>query len=417
VDRIADDIRNQQIEHLAKRAGRAAERARQQRQTDITQHYQRLRANPPAGAAVPPLATFRDFPVIATLQAKDAPSVAADLKNDSGIRGLVEDALQRWTRDARDGLGERLGTPRGWRDPSARVLHPVDRPDARFVCTECHHVPRRAACDGALDFAAACAHECPTEQGRRRRATAPWDSEKFDVDADAADVVRRAAAMAGVKIEEKSAREELEALGLRWTCKSCAVPIIMPFGRIVSRPPARLAPSTEPMHAQIGHAKRHATPMILELLSHAPDPSSAPPYEAGALRKYLWPGTYIKECDKAVRDAKVWVCRHCFPVVPGGTEMGRAKECVTTDTARAKAKAQSCATAGTTGSNAVTGTGSNAAAGGGEGSSQVGAGAAKGPKNTSKKLMTMSLTGLSCHAKGKCVVLHSCRTPCGCSVY
>ncbi|KAI0035433.1 hypothetical protein K488DRAFT_83009 [Vararia minispora EC-137] len=229
---ILSKLRHELVVCQAKRETSLSERQRQTHQTDIKAAYRRLVKSPPRDIVIPSLAEFRRFHIIQALQAKNARSIAEELREEGVIWGLVVDALQRWTSEAKKGLAEVLGFGRDWADPSYKAEHIVLRLDARFECRKC-------ADAGSLDFAGACAHVCVEKSacpGKNGKEQEPWNAGNFVCDARAIDIVRTACRLAEIPVAEKVARMRLEAVGVRWKCGHCPAGIVMPFSRLVRRP-------------------------------------------------------------------------------------------------------------------------------------------------------------------------------------
>ncbi|KAI0064326.1 hypothetical protein BV25DRAFT_1823310 [Artomyces pyxidatus] len=268
------------------RKRRVAEHSHQVRREDIGRHHQRL-CSAPEPTVVPPLPEFRKLPVLKVLQSKDSMGIEDELKNSLTLRDLVQTDLQRWTAAARRDLGRVLGYPE-WKNPSTKVLHPVDRVTARLKCQRCSRVARKYADVGSLDFVGACAHECPG-LAKKTSARRVWAAGQFIPDQKAIDVISQAATLAAVKPEDQGAREALESLGAHFLCKSCDAPIVMDFRRLM------------------GHAERHDR-MEISLLSEVE--------AAATLTQPFIANSYLELMDRTheaskTRKTPTFVCRHC----------------------------------------------------------------------------------------------------------
>ncbi|KAI0044945.1 hypothetical protein FA95DRAFT_1608108 [Auriscalpium vulgare] len=296
------EIARAQIEgevlHISEeRVRREKEHAYQVRLDDVARHLERLRAATGKPAVLPTLTSFRSLPVIKLMQAKDtdASGVDKELKSSDTIRDFLQSDLEKWVAAARSDLGEVLGFPR-WKNASSKVLHPVDRVTARFICQRCHHVSNKYADAQSLDFAGACAHECPGLDKKMRKRSM-WKADQFIPDQKGINVISRAVVLAGSRAEDEAAKGTLEGLAAVFVCKSCDPAIVMDFRRLV------------------GHCKRHDD-MQFALVS----PTEAnviignKPYEAGLYAKV---NGRTPEAKK-LQEGRNFVCRHCVVAPDAG---------------------------------------------------------------------------------------------------
>lgn len=163
------------VEH---RERRSKEEAYRVRRADVAQHYNRLRSAK-TEEALPTLDVFRKIPIINSLQRKETSQsgVSKELKASPLVGELLRDELRKWREAAKASLAATLGYP-DWKTASTKKLHPVDRLTARFQCQICHKVATRYMEAECLDFAGACAHQCPHLK-KKQRGKAVWCSEQF----------------------------------------------------------------------------------------------------------------------------------------------------------------------------------------------------------------------------------------------
>ena len=95
----------------------------------------------------------------------------------SWVLERLEGELGTWREKAREGLSATLGYP-NWKTASTKILHPVDRVTARFLCKRCSKLPVRYRDDECFDFRGACLHQCPLTK-KEQRAKIPWKAEIF----------------------------------------------------------------------------------------------------------------------------------------------------------------------------------------------------------------------------------------------
>ncbi|VDC02720.1 unnamed protein product [Peniophora sp. CBMAI 1063] len=317
-NRCLTRIRQSDLEHIEeplkteinvtalKRDNAKTEHARQQRRADIDKYYQILKSDNKAIHILPPLADFRRLPFIAHLQDKDAKTVLNDLKSDGVLpNSMLQSDLNAWIKKQHAGFQQLLGYEK-WRDPNPDILSPADRINARFHCTLCGHVPMKLEEAGSFDFVSACNHQC-ANLGKRELKTHVFSAANFVADLKGKAVIENAARLVGVELNIAGAAEKLNALGVRFLCKSCPGRIVMPFSRLS------------------GHAQRHEN-MEIELLS--PEAAavilSDAPYERGAKLKYFYkqvgPEDGVKSKAvgklKSQRRGRTFLCRHCHTTEP-----------------------------------------------------------------------------------------------------
>ena len=173
--------------------------AQQIRRVDIALHYDRLigRKSHPV---VPTLPVFRGLPIIKALQDRedatpfpsDSPHsssakpvkiprvLKSELKRSELIGGMVNSDLKQWSDTVVGEFDAILGQP-NWKRASTKWLHPSERIDARFICTQCHSTPEGHATTKSLNFREACAHECAGRHGKAA-AKRRWRADQFAPD-------------------------------------------------------------------------------------------------------------------------------------------------------------------------------------------------------------------------------------------
>ena len=137
----------------------------------IEKYFNTLRSENPR-LILPPFATFRRLPILASLLTVTDPDTSKsiqDILKTNGVREVVKVQLAKWVDEARKQMAVVLGHP-DWKPENGTETHPVDRVTAWFLCKEC---TARAVQHGRaiypLSFARACSHECPITKGQKRR--------------------------------------------------------------------------------------------------------------------------------------------------------------------------------------------------------------------------------------------------------
>jgi hypothetical protein len=183
-DLLATQIDHALVKVSENRKRRGHEAAYKQNRRDVERHYSRLRSEKPA-ITLPPLAAFRELPIIAMLQ--ESPSTAQNsnishtFQTTSWVQNRLNAELDSWVQNAKTELGTILGYP-NWKTASTVVLHPCDRVTALFRCKNCPRLPLKYLNDGCLDFRGACAHECTRMSKVQKRHNKTWDPDKFEKD-------------------------------------------------------------------------------------------------------------------------------------------------------------------------------------------------------------------------------------------
>ena len=162
-----------------KRKGHEA--AYQRNRYGVEQHYNRLRSQRPS-IILPPLAAFRELPIIAILQASPTTAEISQvfhvLQTTRWARDQLDVEITKWVETAKTQLGAILGYP-NWKMASKIILHPCDRVTAWFRCKNCPRLALKNRTEGCLDFAGACVHECVGMSKARKRHKKAWDPDQF----------------------------------------------------------------------------------------------------------------------------------------------------------------------------------------------------------------------------------------------
>ena len=153
---------------------------------DVEEFYGHLRSNK-AYKYLPSLPTFRQLPIIKLMQSGEdvghARGIRHTLQDNSVMRKLLDQEVTQWVEGAKQDLAVVLGFPRLWKTANSRLLHPVERLTARFLCTKCGHLENKYGMDGCLDFAGACLHVCVGKNGKndrsRKSKKAAWNPTNF----------------------------------------------------------------------------------------------------------------------------------------------------------------------------------------------------------------------------------------------
>ena len=180
-DLLATQIDKALVKVSENRKRRSCEAAYKQNRCDVEQHHHRLQSQKPA-TILPPLAAFRELPIIAMLQASPATAetsqVSHVLQTSQWARDQLDVELKKWVEQAKTQLGAILGYP-NWKTASKIVLHPCDRVTAWFRCKNCPRLPLKNLTEGCLDFAGACAHECVGLSNTQKRHKKAWNPDQF----------------------------------------------------------------------------------------------------------------------------------------------------------------------------------------------------------------------------------------------
>jgi hypothetical protein len=183
-DLLATEIDHALVKVSENRKRRGHEAAYKQNRRDVERYYNRLRSEKPA-ITLPPLAAFRELPIIAMLQASPSTAenskVSHTLQATPWVQNRLNDELKEWVQNAKTQLGAILGYP-NWKTASTVVLHPCDRVTAWFRCKNCRRLPLKYLNDGCLDFVGACAHECARVSKVHKRHNKTWDPDTFEKD-------------------------------------------------------------------------------------------------------------------------------------------------------------------------------------------------------------------------------------------
>ncbi|KAI0654549.1 hypothetical protein C8Q70DRAFT_925466 [Cubamyces menziesii] len=268
-------IINREKEHILKARRHSVEDVYKRLQQDTT--------------LLPPLYEFRKLSVVKTYEAsssKKSPGLS-----DAFISEVLKDNLEQWVETARAGLAASLGYP-AWKTMSKRLLHPVDRLTARFLCKKCSAAGKDAGVDGGMDFASACRHEC-AHLSKKARATQRWNAYNFVPDQRAVDAITQVLELCGAKAEEVESLRVVDSIGARIQCTTCKL--------------------TMDVRGVACHCKRHDESSFVLLA--AEDIASIDPPAYGLSAKLL-----ERSADAAAqRDEKAYGCRLCMTQFAFGT--------------------------------------------------------------------------------------------------
>lgn len=165
-----------------KRQRRQAGISLMQNRKDIEVLYDKIRSDK-SHDYLPSLPTFRQLPVTQLLQAGvyDGEKISDTLQVVPLMRQRLDQDIQGWIESAKQDLAVVLGFPKQWKSANKKVLHPVERSTAWFLCKNCRVDGIGDKTDGSLDFAGACLHVCRGGKSRRSRRSkkAAWNPEVF----------------------------------------------------------------------------------------------------------------------------------------------------------------------------------------------------------------------------------------------
>ncbi|KAF9467827.1 hypothetical protein BDZ94DRAFT_1247828 [Collybia nuda] len=289
-DQLAPVISNMLLKVAEKRKRQAKEATYRENRSGVAQHYNRLRSKKPP-LKLPTLPTFRKLPIVAMVQSSEATSLgaAATLKGSSWVSERLDIELKNWLDQAKGTLGTVLGYL-DWSTASTKILHPVDRITARFLCEYCGRLPLRYRDDECLDFAGACSHECRTSKRQRQRDEA-WDARRFVSDKKAINAMSKLAALCGADPMHEECQTTINNIAAWVLCLSCKPGIIMCSRSVV------------------GHSHRHDDmEMILVAETKAQDILASYPFVYGTAQNLL-ETSYIA---KKLRALKNYGCRLCL---------------------------------------------------------------------------------------------------------
>ncbi|KAK0482196.1 hypothetical protein IW261DRAFT_1333218 [Armillaria novae-zelandiae] len=268
----------------------------------IEKHYERLRCKK-VEVPLPPLASFRKFRIIHTIQTTP-PSPEFDVAKQlqtTLVATLLKSELSAWRSQAKVALATTLGFV-NWKSASSKRLHPVDRINARFRCKKCAHIENKYKEDGCFDFFGVCSHQC----SKKLRGKQEWDVTRFVKDDKACAAITKLADIASLNTESQESITAFEGLDARVLCNTCPAAIV-------------LQPS-----AVAGHSHRHEDMQMSLLLDSAP---LKHPLTKGLALRLMGP----EDRAKVLRENKIYGCRHCLQVRTASTEKPMeesGKECI-----------------------------------------------------------------------------------------
>ncbi|KAG6844315.1 hypothetical protein H0H87_007844 [Tephrocybe sp. NHM501043] len=235
-DNVASEVERLLIKLSEARERRAREATYLQNRADVAEHHQRLRSKQPR-LVLPPLGDFRRLSIIQILQGtspatveypvkQGSLSVSATLLKETWVIERLNTELRQWRENAKKDLGTVLGFP-NWKTASSKVLHPVERLTARFLCKSCDSkLPSRFLTDGCLDFAGACAHVCfPKKKAKKVEGT--WTADDFVKDERAIAAVKKLLTLCNADESLSEASLKFAAQHATIMCTTCQPAIIL----------------------------------------------------------------------------------------------------------------------------------------------------------------------------------------------
>lgn len=183
---MQDQIESELLALEEKRQRRKEEIALTNNREDVETLYNRLRLKNEY-EYLPSLPTFRQLPIIQLLQAgiydtNRGTRISNILQNNQLMRQQLDQGIERWIETAKQDLAVVLGFSRQWKSANKKVLHPVERCTAWFLCTKCGTAGNNSQTDGSLDFTGACLHVCQDKNKNdrfRRSKRAAWNPGNF----------------------------------------------------------------------------------------------------------------------------------------------------------------------------------------------------------------------------------------------
>ncbi|KAI0327210.1 hypothetical protein GY45DRAFT_1428245 [Cubamyces sp. BRFM 1775] len=213
-ERIENKVLAEIIQQMGRKINRERVHALTKRRHSVEGVYKCFQQDT---ALLPPLYEFRHLSVVKTYEGSS--SNKGPGLSDSFISEVLKDNLEQWVATARANLAVSLGFP-GWKTMSKRLLHPVDRLTARFLCKKCSAAGKDGGKDGSMDFAGACRHEC-ARLSKKARATRRWDAYNFVPDQQAIDALTQVLELCGAKAEEVDSLRIVDSVGARIQCTTC----------------------------------------------------------------------------------------------------------------------------------------------------------------------------------------------------
>jgi len=170
--------------------------------------------------AVPPLQKFRALPAIKILEGMPVDDVKTQLEPNQAMSKVIKTNVESWDKKTRTALAKALEVA----VPlvvSSTMLHPVDRVTGLFACKKCNRVDRKDQAAGSLNYQAVIKHKCPGKRAAKQK----WDVQNFVRDDLAISTVRAALGACGMS-EESATTAELDELGARFLCSTCATGMV-----------------------------------------------------------------------------------------------------------------------------------------------------------------------------------------------
>lgn len=181
----------EQLTHRLKLRVEAAvdESARQNRE-DLRRYWTKLKSwrqgSFPINGLLPCYGEFRRLDISKVLLQKNTDKSQAmrddrerlwvELNSNVDTQSHIRDQVNAWLDDKRAKLATKLGCKHPELETAGGFLHPVERINAWFICTNCSQKNRKA-----LSFKDVCGHQCSTPT-RKDRLKAHWDINWFEPD-------------------------------------------------------------------------------------------------------------------------------------------------------------------------------------------------------------------------------------------
>lgn len=161
--------------------------------------------------------------------------ISKELKSAKLVHQLLQDNLDAWRNKARSEFAAILGFP-GWRSPSKKKVHPVNRVTAWFRCKKCVKYAQGAMTATRplppMDFNAACEHRC-AHLNKRERARAKWSADQFEVDQVVVKEVTRLLNELKLDPEDEEVNGSVRLESRHFRCMSCPSGLRLDFESMV----------------------------------------------------------------------------------------------------------------------------------------------------------------------------------------
>ncbi|KAF8551634.1 hypothetical protein OG21DRAFT_1486806 [Imleria badia] len=350
---IRFDIESELLAMQARQKCQMAEATYRDNLSELKKIYDRMRcgtlgaAETPAGTSgssvpwiLPPLNVFYTLPSVRALKGSPDPSallpsstsVTSDIKSSLAMSLITAD-IHTWLIPVRKHLMTLLGYPNGWQSASMRMLPPLKRVTARFLCRQCGKVGRGYQRQGCLDLKGVCSHVCAATSGKRIEGrpqeieasdgnaqekgkkkssgnTSDWKVDVFAKDEKAISLIKTILNLAGLSEEDPATATALNARGGTIRCMTCKGWIVMDFDTAIGHAhrhesmQIQLLTKSGPDH--VGFLKRDAG--VLNAETYRPISSTRLAFERGTSELLLGPSRRARNLCKKVN----YGCRHCL---------------------------------------------------------------------------------------------------------